>query len=218
MFVSIAFPPLFQRYSREFNVSGIVLKQLSLDAQLFEISLKLERVWRTIIFTFCSWHVQELLFCVQQNTVRVHRTDQPAIYFLESRNGTTDINCPFLHAVTSAGTYIYHWAVTVKCWRHLKENFYTVTYTVRGPGSSVGIATELRAGRSGVRLPVGTRFSARPDWPCDPPSLLYNGYRVSPGGVKCGRGVLLTTHHLIVPRSWKSRAISVPTLWATPGL
>ena len=37
-------------------------------------------------------------------------------------------------------------------------------------------------------------------------------------GVKCGRGVLLTTHPLLVPRSWRSRAIPLPTLWATPGL
>ena len=37
-------------------------------------------------------------------------------------------------------------------------------------------------------------------------------------GVKCGRGVLLTTHPLLVPRSWKSRAIPLPTLWVTPGL
>ena len=37
-------------------------------------------------------------------------------------------------------------------------------------------------------------------------------------GVKCGRGVLLTTHPLLVPRSRKSRAIPLPTLWATPGL
>jgi len=37
-------------------------------------------------------------------------------------------------------------------------------------------------------------------------------------GVKCGRGVLLTTHSLLVPRSWKSRAIPLPTLWNTPGL
>ena len=36
--------------------------------------------------------------------------------------------------------------------------------------------------------------------------------------VKCGRGVLLTTHLLLVLRSWKSRAIPLPTLWATPGL
>jgi hypothetical protein len=36
--------------------------------------------------------------------------------------------------------------------------------------------------------------------------------------VKYGRGVLLTTHPLLVPWSRKSRAISPPTLWATPGL
>ena len=33
-----------------------------------------------------------------------------------------------------------------------------------------------------------------------------------------GRGVLLTTHPLLVPRSWKSRAIPLSTPWATPGL
>ena len=32
------------------------------------------------------------------------------------------------------------------------------------------------------RIPVGTRFSARPDRPWDPPSLLCNGYRIFPGG------------------------------------
>jgi len=32
------------------------------------------------------------------------------------------------------------------------------------------------------------------------------------------QGVLLTTHPLLVPWSWKSRAIPLPTLWATPGL
>jgi len=37
-------------------------------------------------------------------------------------------------------------------------------------------------------------------------------------GVKCGWGVLLTTHPLLVLRSWKSRAIPLPTLWVTPGL
>jgi len=30
--------------------------------------------------------------------------------------------------------------------------------------------------------------------------------------------VLPTTHPLLVLRSWKSRAIPLPTLWATPGL
>ena len=37
-------------------------------------------------------------------------------------------------------------------------------------------------------------------------------------GVKCGRGVLLTTHPLLVPPSWKSRAIPLPTILATPVL
>ena len=32
------------------------------------------------------------------------------------------------------------------------------------------------------RTPVGTGFFARPDRPWGPPSLLYNGYRVFPGG------------------------------------
>jgi len=36
-------------------------------------------------------------------------------------------------------------------------------------------------------------------------------------GVNCGRGVLVTTQHLLVPWSWKSRGIYLPTLWATIG-
>jgi len=36
-------------------------------------------------------------------------------------------------------------------------------------------------------------------------------------GIKCDRGVLLITHPLLVSRSWKSRAISLPTLWAATG-
>ena len=56
----------------------------------------------------------------------------------------------------------------------------------------------------------------RPDWPWGPPSPLYNGYRLF-SGVKYGRGVLLTTHPLLLPQTWKSRAIPLPTLWATTG-
>ena len=64
--------------------------------------------------------------------------------------------------------------------------------------------------------PGGARFFARPDRPWAPPSLLYNGYRVFPGG-KVGWSVTLTTHPLLVPWSWKSRAIPLPTVWATTG-
>jgi len=33
-------------------------------------------------------------------------------------------------------------------------------------------------------------------------------------GVKSGRGVTLTPHHLLVPWSWKGRAILLTPLWA----
>jgi len=37
-------------------------------------------------------------------------------------------------------------------------------------------------------------------------------------GVKCGPGVLLTTHPLLAPRSWKSRAIPLHPSGPQPGL
>jgi len=43
--------------------------------------------------------------------------------------------------------------------------------------------TKLRAGRSGDRIPDGGKiFRTCPDRPWGPPSLLYKGYRVLPGG------------------------------------
>jgi len=51
-----------------------------------------------------------------------------------------------------------------------------------GPGSSVGIATDYKLDDR------GSKFSARPERPWGPPSPLYNGYRVFPGGkVRPGR-------------------------------
>ena len=50
-----------------------------------------------------------------------------------------------------------------------------------GPGSSVGIVTDYGLDGPGSN-PGGPRFSVRPDRPWGPPSLLYNGYRVFPGG------------------------------------
>ena len=59
----------------------------------------------------------------------------------------------------------------------------------------------------------GEIFRTCPDRHWGPPSLLYNGYRVFPG-VKCGRGVTLTSHPLLVPWSRKGRAIPLLPLWA----
>ena len=89
--------------------------------------------------------------------------------------------------------------------------------SVRGPGSSVGIVTDY--GLDGPGSNPGGDETFRPSRPTlgstQPPVKWVPC--LSPG-VNCGRGVLLTTHPLLVPRSWKSRAIPLPTLWATPGL
>jgi hypothetical protein len=67
----------------------------------------------------------------------------------------------------------------------------------------------LRAERSRDLIPVEQDFSAPVQTgPGRPPSLLYSGYRVFPGG-KSGRGVTLTPHPLLMPRSGKGRAIPV---------
>ena len=84
-------------------------------------------------------------------------------------------------------------------------------------GSSVGIATVLRAGRSGIESRWGRDFPPVHTGPGAHPASCKMGTGSFPG-VKCGRGVLLTTHPLLVPRSWKSRAIPLPTLRTTPGL
>ena len=99
---------------------------------------------------------------------------------------------------------------------HMVTNLHC-TVTFRGPGSSVGIATELRAGRSGIESRWDEIFRpSRPALGAHPASCIM-GTGPFPG-VKCGRGLLLITHSLLVPQSWKSRIIPLPTLWATPGL
>jgi len=74
----------------------------------------------------------------------------------------------------------------------------------------------LRAGRSGFRFSVGRDFQPVQTGPGAHPASCTMGTGSFPG-VKCGRGVTLTPHPLLVLRSWKSRAISLPTLWATTG-
>ena len=56
-----------------------------------------------------------------------------------------------------------HWNLIINIHRY---------YVKCGPGSSVGIATELRAGRSGIESRWGRNFPPRPDRPWSPPSLL----------------------------------------------
>jgi len=52
-----------------------------------------------------------------------------------------------------------------------------------GPGSVVAIATGYGLDGPGDQIPVGGEiFRTCPDRPWGPPSSLYNGYRVFPGG------------------------------------
>ena len=56
-------------------------------------------------------------------------------------------------------------------------------YPTCGPGSVVGIATSYGLDGPGIESRWGGEISRTcPDRPWGPPSLLYNGYRVFPGG------------------------------------
>src|SRR5215468_2552293 len=81
----------------------------------------------------------------------------------------------------------------------------------RGPGSSVGIATELRAGRSGDRIPVEARFFTH----------VRTGPGAHPASCTMGTGSFLGVKRLghgadhpplLAPRSQKGRAIPLATL------
>ena len=87
-----------------------------------------------------------------------------------------------------------------------------------GPGSSVGIATGYGLDGPGIKSQWEARFSAPVQTgPGAHPASCTMGTGSFPG-VKCDRGVTLTTHSLLAPRSCKSRAIPLPTSGPQPGL
>ena len=76
---------------------------------------------------------------------------------------------------------------------------------------------KLRAGRSGIKSQLGRDFRLIQISPGAHPASCKMGTG-SFLGLKCGRGVLLTTHSLLVSPSQKNRAVSLLTFWVTPGL
>jgi len=83
-----------------------------------------------------------------------------------------------------------------------------------GPGSSVGIATDYGLDGPGIESRWGQDFPPVQTGPGAHPASCTMGTGSFPG-VKCGRDVLLTTHPLLAPKSWKGSAIPLPPLWAT---
>ena len=101
--------------------------------------------------------------------------------------------------------------------KRCKENYEVLAALNCESGSSVGVATDYGLDGPGSNPGGDEIFSPVLTGPGAYPASCKMGTG-SFRGVKCGRGVLLTTHPLLVPRSWKSRAIPLSTLWATPGL
>jgi hypothetical protein len=88
--------------------------------------------------------------------------------------------------------------------------FFTRTFINSGPGSSVGLTTGYGLEGPAIESRRGEIFRTCPDRPCSPPSLLYNGYRVFPGGrMRPGRDA--DPSPLLMPRS-KNRVDYTPTL------
>jgi hypothetical protein len=103
------------------------------------------------------------------------------------------------------------------CLLFYTSNLSTNSLQFCGPGSSVGIVTDYGLDGSGIETRWGREYLPVHTGPWAHPASCTLGTG-SFLGAKCGRGVLMATHPLLVPRSWKSRAIPLPTLWATLGM
>jgi hypothetical protein len=81
--------------------------------------------------------------------------------------------------------------------------------SITGPGSSVDTGTDYGPDGPGIESRWKRDFPPVQTGPGAHPASCTMGTGSFPG-VKCGRGVLLTTHPRLAPRSWKSRAITLP--------
>jgi len=70
----------------------------------------------------------------------------------------------------------------LRCFIPIVSKYYKSNVNSSGPGSSVCIATTYGLDGAGIESRWGEIFRTFPDQPWGPPSLLYNGYRVFPGG------------------------------------
>jgi hypothetical protein len=124
-----------------------------------------------------------------------------------------------------SGGAVGNWNAFCCCCRKLKCTGYLIAlkcivrYYIqnRGLGSSVVIATGYGLDGPGIEFRWGQDFQHlyRPALgPIQPPVQWVPSLSWGGGVVKSVRGVTLTPHPLLVPRSWKSRAVPLLPLWA----
>jgi hypothetical protein len=140
----------------------------------------------------------------------------PLVFLCSGGSSATINNCCFLWRVFwSLQCCIFNCTpFGSECWSVEISSVYSCVWS---RDSSVGIATRYGLEGPGIESRWGEIFRTYPDQLRVTPSFLYNGYRVFPRG-KGGRGVMLTTHPLLVPRLRKSWAILPLTLWVLLGL
>ena len=117
----------------------------------------------------------------------------------------------FITAFTSASQLFLSWA---RSFQSPSSSYFLKNYFVIGPGSSVGIVTGYGLDGPWIESRWGARFSAPVQTgPGAHPASCKMGTGSFPG-VQSGRGVTLTPQSLLVPWSWKSRAIPLLPIWA----
>ena len=139
---------------------------------------------------------EQFLVCVAHFTCYFHRTQYSASERKENQMVVIFIYCYY---------YYYYYILLL------------LLLLLCQPGSSVWYSDCLRAGRSAIESQWGRDISPVQTGPGAHPASCKMVTGSFPG-VKCGRGVLLTTHPLLVPRSWKSTAKPLATLWPKPVL
>ena len=129
--------------------------------------------------------------------------------FLLNRVFESEINVNENMPLAVLGELLDRMTMDIVClWDFIRLKLSNIISFCSGPGSSVGIATDY--GGDEIFHPFRPALG-----PTQPPVKCV--LVLFPGG-KLRLGHVLTTHPLLVPRSLKSRAITLPTLWATPGL
>jgi hypothetical protein len=113
-----------------------------------------------------------------------------------------------------------------RCFSLVKKPKYVAFFTPKyklislcysAPGSSVSIGTDYELDGPGIESRWGRNFPPVQPGPGAHPASCTMRTRSYPG-VKCDRDVLLITHPLLAPRSWKSSAITLPPSGPQPGL